>query len=68
MTTRSSHDIEDDDIGYISTHKEIKRRGQINQCKLIEAPFIESNIVLDDDSSDCSEEIDDKLPSSPQPA
>eukprot|EP00957_Ditylum_brightwellii_P089916 6847825-Ditylum_brightwellii.AAC.1 len=68
MITRSSNDIEDDDISYIGTHKEIKRRGQINQCNLIEAPFIESTIILDDDSDNCSEETDDQIPSSLQPA
>eukprot|EP00957_Ditylum_brightwellii_P083835 6372448-Ditylum_brightwellii.AAC.1 len=63
MTTRSSNDIEDDDIGYIGIHTEIKRRDQINQCNLIEAPFIESNIILDDDSDNFSEEADDQIPS-----
>eukprot|EP00957_Ditylum_brightwellii_P028019 2115613-Ditylum_brightwellii.AAC.1 len=41
MTAGSSNDIQDDDIGYIGTHKEIGRRDQINQCNLIEAPFFE---------------------------
>eukprot|EP00957_Ditylum_brightwellii_P102233 7793310-Ditylum_brightwellii.AAC.1 len=68
MTARSSNAIEDDDIGYIGAHKKIERRGQMNQSNLIEAPFIESNIILDDDSDDCTKETDYQLPSSPQPA
>eukprot|EP00957_Ditylum_brightwellii_P180322 13737066-Ditylum_brightwellii.AAC.1 len=68
MTARSSNDIKDDNIGYFGTHKEIERRGQINQCNLIGAPFTESNTILDNDSDDCSEETDDQMPPSPQPA
>eukprot|EP00957_Ditylum_brightwellii_P116420 8880537-Ditylum_brightwellii.AAC.1 len=68
MTARSCNNIEDDDVEYIGTHREIERSIQINQCNLIEAPFIESNIILDDDSDDCSEETDDQIPPSPQPA
>eukprot|EP00957_Ditylum_brightwellii_P041257 3123593-Ditylum_brightwellii.AAC.1 len=67
MTAGSSKNVEDDDIGYISTHKEIERRDQINQCNLIETPFIENNVVLDNDSNDYTEEADDQIPSSPQP-
>eukprot|EP00957_Ditylum_brightwellii_P128256 9781996-Ditylum_brightwellii.AAC.1 len=68
MTAGSSNGIEDEYTEYIGTHKEIKRRGQINQHNLIEAPFIESNVILDDDSNDYTEETDDQPPSSPQPA
>eukprot|EP00957_Ditylum_brightwellii_P188999 14388097-Ditylum_brightwellii.AAC.1 len=68
IIARSSNDIEDDDIGYIGTHKEIERIGQINQCNLIETPLIESKIILDDDIDDCSEDTDDQMPPSPQPA
>eukprot|EP00957_Ditylum_brightwellii_P076386 5805568-Ditylum_brightwellii.AAC.1 len=68
MSAGSSNNIEDDDIGYVGTHKEIERRGQINQCNLIEAHFIEGNIILDDDSNDYTEETDDQVPSFPQPA
>eukprot|EP00957_Ditylum_brightwellii_P185953 14157013-Ditylum_brightwellii.AAC.1 len=58
MSTGSSSDIEDDDTGYIDMHKEIERRGQINQYNPIKAPFVESNIILDDDSNDCNTETD----------
>eukprot|EP00957_Ditylum_brightwellii_P172873 13160672-Ditylum_brightwellii.AAC.1 len=68
MTAETSSNIEDDDTGYISTHKEIERRGHINQYNLIEVPFFESNIILDYDSDDFPEETDDQMPSSPQPA
>eukprot|EP00957_Ditylum_brightwellii_P107982 8237623-Ditylum_brightwellii.AAC.1 len=68
MTAGTSSNIEDDGTGYIGTHKEIKRRGHINQSNLIRAPFVESNIILDDDSDDFPEETDDQVPSSPQPA
>eukprot|EP00957_Ditylum_brightwellii_P062266 4725089-Ditylum_brightwellii.AAC.1 len=65
MAAGSSIGIQDDDIGYIGTHKEIERRGQIDQCNLSEALFIESNVILDDDSNDYTEETDDQIPSSP---
>eukprot|EP00957_Ditylum_brightwellii_P104674 7976623-Ditylum_brightwellii.AAC.1 len=68
MTAGTSSNIEDDYTGYIGTHKEIEGRGNINQSNLIEAPFVESNIILDDDSDNCPEKIDDQIPSSPQPA
>eukprot|EP00957_Ditylum_brightwellii_P015516 1168616-Ditylum_brightwellii.AAC.1 len=32
MTAESSNGIEDDDLGYIGTHKEIERRGQITNA------------------------------------
>eukprot|EP00957_Ditylum_brightwellii_P159784 12161836-Ditylum_brightwellii.AAC.1 len=55
MAAGTSSNIKDDDTRYISTHKEIERRGHINQSNLIEAPFVENNIILDDDSDDCPE-------------
>eukprot|EP00957_Ditylum_brightwellii_P118724 9055138-Ditylum_brightwellii.AAC.1 len=67
MTAGSSNDIEDGDIGYIGAHKEIERRVQINQCNLIEATFLESNIVLDSNSNDYTEETDDQIHPFPQP-
>eukprot|EP00957_Ditylum_brightwellii_P027708 2094269-Ditylum_brightwellii.AAC.1 len=68
MTAGTSSNIEDDDTGYTGTHKEIERRGHINQINLINAPFVESNIILDDDSDDCLEGTDSQVPSFPQPA
>eukprot|EP00957_Ditylum_brightwellii_P207851 15354789-Ditylum_brightwellii.AAC.1 len=46
----------------------MERRSQINQCNLIDAPFTEGNGILDDNSNDYTEENDDRIPSSPQPA
>eukprot|EP00957_Ditylum_brightwellii_P212355 15367198-Ditylum_brightwellii.AAC.4 len=66
MTAEASNDIEDNGTGNIGTHKDIERRGQINQCNLIEAPFVESNIILNDDIYDCTGETNDQMPSSPQ--
>eukprot|EP00957_Ditylum_brightwellii_P045551 3453654-Ditylum_brightwellii.AAC.1 len=68
MTAGSSNDIEDDDTGYIDRHTEIERRGKINQYNLIEAPFIQSNVILDYDSNDYTKETDDQIHPSPQPA
>eukprot|EP00957_Ditylum_brightwellii_P033209 2516329-Ditylum_brightwellii.AAC.1 len=68
MIAGTSSNIEDDDTVYIGTHTDIERREQINQCNLIEALFIENNIILDDDSDDYPKETDYQFPSSPQPA
>eukprot|EP00957_Ditylum_brightwellii_P078356 5958211-Ditylum_brightwellii.AAC.1 len=67
MAAGTSNNIEDGDTGYIGAHKEIERRGHINQSNLIESSFVESNIILDNDSDDCPEETDDQMPSSSQP-
>eukprot|EP00957_Ditylum_brightwellii_P122268 9324365-Ditylum_brightwellii.AAC.1 len=66
MIADSSNNDDDDDDDDISTHKEIEKRGQIRQRDLIEAPLIESNIVLDDDSDDDTTESDNIMLSSPQ--
>eukprot|EP00957_Ditylum_brightwellii_P161728 12313828-Ditylum_brightwellii.AAC.1 len=50
MTAGVTSNIEDDDTGHSGTHKEIEKRGHIAQSNLIDAPFVESNIILDDDT------------------